>query len=66
MEGRIGNNAVDAASRKCLLLHEQNLLLARNSSPLFFFFPDLPEVSGGLECLVPEFKRGVIVGVEVL
>jgi hypothetical protein len=37
MEGRIGNNAVDAASRKCLLLHEQNLLLARNSSPSFFF-----------------------------
>jgi len=25
--------------------------------------PDLPELSGGLECLVPEFKRGVIVGV---
>jgi len=62
MEGLIGNNAVDAASRKCLLLHEQNLLLARNSSSLSPP-PDLPELSGGLECLVPEFKRGVIVGV---
>ena len=36
-EWRVENNAVDAASRKCFLLHERNLLQARNSFPLCFF-----------------------------